>query len=284
MKFLSFHREGKAGLAVEADGGFRGLSEGAAGYPGQLPDILAQGPAALSAAAKTLASGEPVAEGTFRYLPPLARSGKFVCVGLNYRAHTAEGPYEQPDYPTLFARFASSLVGHAEPILRPAVSEQLDYEGELVAVIGATARNVPVETALDHVAGYSIFNDASVRDFQRRTPQWTAGKNFDGTGAFGPYFITADELPPGCKGLTLRTRLNGQVVQEAPIDDMVFPVAELVSICSAFMTLEPGDVIVTGTPSGVGHARRPQLWMKHGDVCEVEIDRLGTLSNPVRDA
>lgn len=283
MKFLTFERDGREGLAVETASGYRGFLEGDPGFPGFLDDLFAEGES-LANAAEALANGIAVDPETVTYLPPLRRSAKYVCVGLNYRAHTAEGPYEQPDYPTLFARFASSLVGHGQPILRPGVSEQLDYEGELVAVVGRTAKDVPADRALDYIAGYSIFNDASVRDYQRRTPQWTPGKNFDGTGAFGPWFITADALPPGCTGLTLKTRLNGQVVQEAPIDDMVFPVAELVTICSSFMTLYPGDVLITGTPSGVGHARKPQLWMRDGDTVEVEIDGIGALANPIRDA
>jgi acylpyruvate hydrolase len=282
MKFLSFESGGKVGLAVETGAGFRGLMQGEAGYPGQLPDILKAG--SLAAAGAALAKGRPVDLGSIRYLPPVAEAGKFLCVGLNYRAHTAEGPYEQPDYPTLFARFSSSLIGHGAALIRPLQSDKFDYEGELVAVIGKTARNVPVETALDHVAGYSIFNDGSIRDYQRRTPQWTAGKNFDGTGAFGPCFVSADALPPGCTGLRLQTRLNGQTVQDTAIDDMVFPVATLISIVSEVMTLNPGDVIVTGTPSGVGHARKPPLWLKPGDICEVEITGLGILSNPVQDA
>ncbi|MFC4666993.1 fumarylacetoacetate hydrolase family protein [Seohaeicola nanhaiensis] len=282
MKFLAYAEAGAEGLAVETEAGFRGLREGHPRFPGRLESLIAAN--RLEEAAVTLAKGDPVEADKVRFLPPLRMAGKFIAVGLNYRAHTAEGPYEQPDYPTLFARFASSFVAHNQPILRPRASVQLDYEGELVAVIGKTAKDVPVEEALDHVCGYSIFNDASVRDYQRRTPQWTPGKNFDGTGGFGPWFVTADALPPGCIGLTLETRLNGQSVQKAAIDDMVFPVADLVSIISAVMTLEPGDVIITGTPSGVGHARKPQLWMKDGDLCEVEISGIGVLTNPIRDA
>lgn len=283
MRFLAFEQSGRQGLAIETAQGFAGLRQGDAGYPGQLADLLQAG-ADLADVAALLAKGAAVDLAAIRYLPPVARAEKFLCVGLNYRAHTAEGPYEQPDYPTLFARFASSLIGHGAPLIRPRLSDKFDYEGELVAVIGKTARFVSPETALTHVAGYSIFNDGSLRDYQRRTPQWTPGKNFDGTGAFGPHFVTADALPPGCAGLRLQTRLNGQTVQDAPIDDMVFPVATLVSIISQVMTLNPGDVIVTGTPSGVGHARKPPLWMKPGDLCEVEITGLGTLSNPVADA
>jgi acylpyruvate hydrolase len=282
MKFLSFEQDGRPGLAIETPSGFRGLREGDADFPGHLPQLLQSGD--LTSAAAALAQGHAVDLTAIRFLPPIAQAEKFLCVGLNYRAHTAEGPYEQPDYPTLFARFASSLIGHGDPLIRPRLSEKFDYEGELVAVIGKTAKDVTPEQALTHVAGYSIFNDGSLRDYQRRTPQWTPGKNFDGTGAFGPFFVTSDGLPPGCAGLRLQTRLNGLVVQDAAIDDMVFPIANLISIISAVMTLKPGDVIISGTPSGVGHARKPPLWMKPGDICEVEITGLGTLSNPVKDA
>lgn len=216
-------------------------------------------------------------------LPPLSNPEKIVCIGLNYKDHSAESGFKQPEYPTVFGRFNSSLIAHGAPILRPAFSEQLDYEGELAAIIGKTARDAAEEDALDHIAGYSVFNDGSIRDYQFKAPQWTPGKNFDDTGAFGPDFVTADDLPPGCEGLRLQTRLNGQVVQDASISDMVFPVAKLVAILSQFMTLKPGDVIVTGTPSGVGLARKPPLFMKHGDTVEVEIDRVGLLRNPVRD-
>jgi 2-keto-4-pentenoate hydratase/2-oxohepta-3-ene-1,7-dioic acid hydratase in catechol pathway len=188
-----------------------------------------------------------------------------------------------PDYPTLFARFSSSLVAHEVPIIRPSESERLDYEGELVAVIGKTGRRIAKADALEHVAGYSIFNDASIRDFQLRTPQWTMGKNFDGTGAFGPVIVTADELPAGASGLEIETRLNGQVMQRASTDDLIFDVATLVSLISVGITLEPLDLIVTGTPSGVGAVRNPPVFMKAGDVCEVEIERIGVLRNKIAD-
>jgi len=182
----------------------------------------------------------------------------------------------------VFARFASSLIGHGADMIVPRVSRDLDYEGELAAIIGVGGRDILEADALAHVAGYAIFNDGSIRDFQHKTPQWTVGKNFDGTGAFGPEFVTADELPPGAKGLMLQTRLNGKVVQRASTDEMIFSVANLVCILSEAMTLEPGDVIVTGTPAGIGAARKPPLYMRDGDVCEVEIEKLGILENPVR--
>ena len=283
MKFMSFEQNGTRGLAVETDDGFKGLLSTEAGHPGDLLSLIRGGPNALAQAAVVLADGATIDPETVTVLPPLSDPQKIVCVGLNYKDHSAESGFKQPDYPTLFGRFNSDLIGHDAPILRPEVSEQLDYEGELVAIVGKRTRDVAEGDALDHIAGYSIFNDGSIRDYQFKAPQWTAGKNFDDTGAFGPYFVTADALPKGCKGLRLQTRLNGQVVQNAMIDDMVFPVARLVSILSEFMTLEPGDLIVTGTPSGVGLARKPQLFMKHGDTCEVEIEGLGVLSNPVRD-
>jgi 2-keto-4-pentenoate hydratase/2-oxohepta-3-ene-1,7-dioic acid hydratase in catechol pathway len=283
MKFLSFESSGIKGLSVETESGFKGLLSTHRAYPGDLLALIRSGGEALQRAAVALKSGYSVDPSAVIITPPVANPEKIVCVGLNYRDHSTESGFEQPDYPTLFGRFNSSLIGHGAPILRPEVSEQLDYEGELVAIIGKPARDVSEAEALGYVAGYSIFNDASIRDYQFKSPQWTAGKNFDDTGAFGPSFVTADALPKGCKGLRLVTRLNGVVVQDAMIDDMVFSVAEIVSICSQFMTLQPGDVIVTGTPSGVGLARKPQLFMKDGDVCEVEIDGLGVLSNPVRD-
>jgi 2-keto-4-pentenoate hydratase/2-oxohepta-3-ene-1,7-dioic acid hydratase in catechol pathway len=176
------------------------------------------------------------------------------------------------------------LIAHGAPLIRPIVSEQLDFEGELAAIIGKPGRHIPVDQALDHIAGYAPFNEASIRDYQiARGQQWTLGKNFDGTGAFGPEFVTADELPPGAKGLHLETRLNGTVVQSANTDDLIFDIATLVSRLSEAVRLETGDVIVTGTPAGIGLFRKPQLWMKPGDVCEVEIERVGLLRNPVAD-
>jgi acylpyruvate hydrolase len=283
MKFLTYKSSGIEGVAIETDGEFKGLLCTHPAYPGDLLALIRAGREALQRAAVALKAGHSVDPNAVSITPPISNPEKIVCVGLNYKDHSTESGFEQPNYPTLFGRFNSSLIGHGAPILRPEVSEQLDYEGELVAVIGRRARDVNEAEALDYVAGYSIFNDASIRDYQFKSPQWTAGKNFDDTGAFGPFFVTADALPKGCKGLRLVTRLNGVVVQDAMIDDMVFSVAETVSICSQFMTLQPGDVIVTGTPSGVGLARKPPLFMRDGDVCEVEIDGLGVLSNPVRD-
>ena len=176
---------------------------------------------------------------------------------------------------------ASSLVGHNAPIVKPSISDQLDYEGEMAMIIGRKGRSIPKEKALEYIAGYSIFNDASVRDFQLRTSQWTVGKNFDGTGAFGPWLVTPDELPAGARGLRIQTRLNGTVLQDSNTSAMLFDVADQIAYLSQAVTIEPGDVFVTGTPSGVGSSRNPKLFMKIGDVCEIEIEKIGILRNPV---
>lgn len=285
MRFISFQQGARAGLAVvAADGQARGLFQGDRDFPGTLDQLVAGGASRLREAGAALQKGERIDLAAIKYLPVLSgQASKIICVGLNYRDHSAESGYALPTYPTLFARFPSSLIAHDAPLLRPPESTCLDYEGELVAVIGKGGRRIAKEQALDHVAAYSIFNDGSVRDFQHKTPQWTVGKNFDGTGAFGPQLVTAEELPPGAAGLRLQTRLNGQVLQDASTSDLVFDVATLVSVLSEAMTLNPGDIIVTGTPSGVGAARKPPVYMKAGDVCEVEIEGLGVLRNPVID-
>jgi 2-keto-4-pentenoate hydratase/2-oxohepta-3-ene-1,7-dioic acid hydratase in catechol pathway len=280
MRLARISEGGRDGLAIQTEDGVKAVF-GDAGLT-NFDAVVAAGEIA-GAFAAVEKRGEAVNLATIGFLPPLPRPPKIICLGLNYADHAAEGGFEPPTFPTLFGRFPSSLIGHGQPIIRPRSSIQLDYEGELVAVIGRTGRHIPKEAALDHVVGYSIFNDGSVRDFQLRTPQWTAGKNFDGTGAFGPWFVTADEVPPGAKGLMLETRLNGQTVQKASTDNMIFDVADTVSLLSSFLTLEAGDVLVMGTPSGIGLARKPPLFMKHGDVVEVEIEGLGLLSNPVAD-
>lgn len=280
MRFARFRIDKTLGLAVDIGDGFHGLMETAPDYPGELGALIADG-ANLETVAQILWAGEPIDLSKATLLPPLAAPRKIVCVGLNYADHAAEGGFEKPAYPTIFGRFASSLVGYGAPIVRPCLSEQLDFEGELAAVIGKTGRRIPKDRALEHVVGYAVFNDASIRDYQFKTPQWTMGKNFDDTGAFGPWFVTAGALPPGARGLKLQTRLNGQVVQAASTDDMLFSVAELVSLLSEVFTLEAGDVIVTGTPAGVGFARKPPLWMAPGDICDVEIEGVGLLRNPI---
>lgn len=284
MKFLSFRKDGHAGLAVsDAPGFYRGLLENDPNFPGQLDDLLRLNEAERDKAVSALKAGPAVDVDAIETRTPLVRPGKIICVGLNYREHARESNLPVPEFPTLFARFASSLISHGSPLIRPPESQRLDFEGELVAVIGKGGRRIAQERALDHVAGYSIFNDGSVRDFQLRTPQWTMGKNFDGTGSFGPVFVAAEALPPGATGLKLETRVNGKVMQHATTDDLIFDVATLVAMISVGITLERGDLIVTGTPSGVGAARKPPVFLQAGDVCEVEIEGIGVLRNPVED-
>jgi 2-keto-4-pentenoate hydratase/2-oxohepta-3-ene-1,7-dioic acid hydratase in catechol pathway len=214
---------------------------------------------------------------------PLQSPGKVFCLGLNYRDHVDEGPFERQEYPTFFMRGATSLVPHGEPIVRPEASVALDYEAELALIIGRRAHHLREEDCADVIAGYTCFNDGSVRDYQQHTLQWTVGKNFDRTGALGPAMVTPDELPPFASGLRIQCRLNGEVVQDSRTDRMLFSVPEVLVYLTSATTLCPGDVIVMGTPSGVGMGSDPPLWMKDGDVVEVEIEGIGTLVNPVED-
>jgi acylpyruvate hydrolase len=278
MRFVSFERDAKPVLGVREGELVRVLGDET------LESLLERG-VDLGEYALTNSSNETIPSADLKFLPPLRRPPKIICVGLNFADHTSESKYEQPDYPTLFFRVHTSLIAHQQPMVRPAVtdSEGLDFEGEIAVVLGKGGRHIAEEDALSHVAGYSVFNDGSVREYQFKTPQWTVGKNFDGTGAFGPDLVTADELPPGVKGLLLETRLNGEVVQLANTNEMVFDVASLISIISEAITLEAGDVIVSGTPSGIGWAREPKLLMKAGDVCEVTVEKIGTLRNVIAD-
>jgi acylpyruvate hydrolase len=281
MRFLAFLDGTERGLALVGESGRAiALRESDRDYPGSLLSIISEG--RIEQAAGALAQGREVRLDSLRILPPIEKPPKIICVGLNYRDHATETNTALPSHPTIFARFASSLVASGEPIICPMDSDQLDYEGEVVAIVGKRGRRIPRSDALVHVAGYSIFNDGSVRDVQLRTPQWTLGKNYDATGAFGPYFVTADSLPAGARGLKIETRLNGTTVQSANTDDLIFDVATLISHLSEAFTLEPGDLIVTGTPAGVGLARKPPLFMKEGDVCEVQVETIGVLQNPIR--
>lgn len=281
IAFTQAHGQPALGARIEGD---QLLNLTAAGAPATLDEVLQQGEAGWALLRRCLQTAtERVPLAGLRYLPPVLNPGKAFAIGLNYMDHAAESKFDVPKYPVVFQRYRSSWVGHQDALLRPKVSTQFDYEAELVAVIGKAGRYISPEAALSHVAGYSIFNDGSVRDFQLRTNQWMLGKNFDQTGAFGPEFVTADELPPGARGLQIQCRLNGQVLQNANTQDMIFDVATLVATCSQAMALQPGDIIITGTPSGVGMARQPQVWMKAGDVCEVEVQGVGVLRNPVID-
>jgi acylpyruvate hydrolase len=211
---------------------------------------------------------------------PILRPGKIMCIGLNYRDHAAESGQAVPEYPTLFAKYANAVIGPGEPIIHPKISEKVDYEAEMGVVIGRRAKAVPVADALHYVAGYLPFNDVSARDFQTRTSQWTIGKTFDTFAPMGPALVTADEVPDP-HNLDIRLSIGGEVLQSSNTRNLVFTVADLVSYLSAVMTLEPGDVIATGTPGGVGAARKPPRWLRPGDVVRIEIERLGVLENPV---
>nr|ART38524.1 G29 [uncultured bacterium] len=283
MRLAKVSRGGVVGLAVQSGSeikavfGDESLSD--------LDAIIAAGGDSLKAAGdKVLASGETVAEADLTFLAPLIKAPKIICLGLNYKDHAAEGGFQVPEFPTVFGRFNSSLMGHGAPMIKPSNSEQLDYEGELIAVVGKGGKDIGRTDALNHIVAYSVFNDGSVRDYQLKTPQWTVGKNFDDTGAFGPWLVTSDELPAGAAGLKIETRLNGQVVQSANTSDMVFDVIDTVSLLSTCFTLEAGDLLVMGTPSGIGLARKPPLFMKDGDVCEVEIEKVGLLVSPIKAA
>jgi 2-keto-4-pentenoate hydratase/2-oxohepta-3-ene-1,7-dioic acid hydratase in catechol pathway len=216
-----------------------------------------------------------------RYLPPVHRPSKIVCLGTNYLGHVLEAGLTKPDFPPVFLRGSSTLLGHLQPMIKPRVSDQLDFEAELAIIIGKTARNVSKEAALSYVGGYSCFNDGSIRDYQLRTSQWTLGKNFDNTGGFGPECVTVDELPEGASGLRLQCRLNGEVMQDSNTRLMIFGVAECIAILTECMTLYPGDVIISGTCEGVGLLRKPPLFMKPGDRCEIDIEGIGVLVNPI---
>ena len=220
-----------------------------------------------------------------KYALPVARPGKIVCLGLNYLDHAKEGPQRDniPKYPTLFMRGLNSFVPHLAPLIRPRVSEQLDYEAELVAVIRKRAKHMTLANAASCIAGYTCCNEGSVREFQRHTSQWHAGKNFDMSGSIGPWMVTSDELPELGKGLKIESRLNGNVMQSDNTANMIFPIAETIVYITQGITLDPGDLLVTGTPAGVGHARKPPVWMKAGDVLEIEIEGIGILRNPVED-
>ena len=284
MRLVTFSREGNSRIGCSINGQLIDLSIAAPALPKDLVSLLEMGPEGLQqaeAAAQSAGSDAQVSLDEINYLPLIPRPPKIICIGRNYAAHAIEGGAEPPSYPEIFYRGATSLIAHNDPIVLPKCSDKLDYEAELVAIVGKTAKNVSRENGLDYVAGYALFNDATLRDYQRKSSQWTIGKNFDNTGGFGPEFVTADELPAGADGLRIQSRLNGEVMQDANTSDFIFPIDDLIAKLSECMTLEPGDVIVTGTPAGVGYARNPPVYMKDGDVIEIEIEGIGVLSNPV---
>jgi len=284
MRFIAFDKSGKPTIGVRRDQEVVDLSTAAPDLPRDMPGLLAAGPSAMDSVASVLTSppaGSVLPGEGLVYHPSIWNPGKIICVGLNYADHAEESGLKKPDYPVLFLRVNTTLVGHGQPLIAPKCSDQFDYEAEMVVVIGKGGRNIARASALDHVAGYSVFNEGSLRDYQFKSQTWTSGKNFDATGGFGPDIVTADEVPAGGDGLRIQARLNGTTLQDGNTDDMMFKVPELIETISEVMTLLPGDIIVSGTPAGVGFARKPPVWMKPGDVCEIEVEGVGLLSNPI---
>ncbi|MFN4163190.1 MAG: fumarylacetoacetate hydrolase family protein [Ferrovibrio sp.] len=283
MRLLNYVKAGKRALGARNGDMIVDLT--AAGLPDSVDALLAMGADGLAKARDAAAKGgvtTPFAQAAL--LPPVLNPSKAIAVGLNYIDHAAESPYKDaPKYPVLFHRFPSSWVAHNEALIKPKVSDQFDYEAELAVIIGKAGRYISKDKALEHVVGYSLFNDGSIRDYQFKSHQWMIGKNFDATASFGPELVTADELPPGAVGLQIRAKLNGQVMQDANTKDMIFDVPTLVSTCSEIFALQPGDVIISGTPAGVGFARKPQVFMKQGDVIEVEVEKVGVLRNTIKN-
>ncbi len=286
MRFTTYLQNGQARLGVLDGAAAIDLQAAQPQVPADLRAALQAGIDLIAAGRAAIASSAPrLPLAGLRFAPLVPEPGKTVCLGLNYFDHAKEGGRtEKPDYPWFFYRGKSSLLAHGAAGLVPKVSSKFDYEAELAVVIGRTVpRHVTQADALQYVLGYACFNDMSVRDYQKRTPQWTIGKNFDATGALGPVLVTADELPPGAVDLHIESRLNGQVMQSASTSDMIFSVAETIKLLAECLTLEPGDVIAMGTPADVGQARNPPVWMKAGDVIEIEIEKIGLLSNPIRN-
>ncbi len=277
MKLLSFVADGGEWFGAASGDGVVTLNE-RVGQPNLRAALAAGAVDAMRKAAREAKPDRKLAQ--IKFLPLIPQPKKILCAGVNYRSHAAEVGRELPKQPSIFVRFSDTLVGHDGEMIRPKVSDNFDYEGELALVIGRSGRHIETERALDYVAGYTIFIDGSVRDYQKFSV--TSGKNFPATGPLGPWLVTTDEIPDPGK-LTLTTRLNGQQVQHSGTDKLIYSIAQIVAFCSDFTTLSPGDVIATGTPEGVGHGRNPPLWMKPGDTLEVEIGAIGILRARIVD-
>jgi len=255
-------------------------------YPSIGDDLqgLIDAPAIMDEIAKTSDFGGSVAVSQITPALPVQRPGTIICLGLNYVEHIKEGGYDIPDYPALFMRGKNSIMAAGAPLVRPTCSEKLDYEAELMIIIGKGGRHISEENALSHVFGYTVFNDGSVRDYQRKTHQWTPGKNFDDTGAIGPFVVTPEDLPEGASGLKIESRVGSEILQNSNTANMIWGVAKTIAIISEYTTLEPGDHIALGTPPGVGHAKKPDpRWLRPGEVVDIEIEGIGICSNPIVD-
>ncbi len=281
-------------LLVGSVAGKRGVfavdGEKAVDLSAAIPDIGSDltgliGDAALMKQAEKAASGGATVDmADITPALPVTEPPTIICLGLNYTDHIKEGGYDIPDYPALFMRGRQSIMAAGEPMVRPTCSERLDYEAELMVIIGKGGRHILEDDALDHVFGYTVFNDGSVRDYQRKTHQWTPGKNFDQTGAIGPVVVTPDEVPPGASGLKIESRVGDEILQSSNTGNMIWSAASAISIISEYTTLQPGDHIALGTPPGVGHAKKPNpRWLRPGETVEVEIERIGICASPVVD-
>lgn len=282
MKLVTFQdAEGVRIGVLTADGaGVVDLHKSDPSLPVDMIAFLAEGQEALTKARKTTAFGTVLPLSEVKLLAPIPRPGKIICIGLNYRDHAGETGAGMPDFPTVFAKWANVIIAAGDPIVLPRNTEQVDYEAELVFVIGKRGRDIPASEALDYVAGYAPFNDVSARDFQNRTSQWTMGKTFDGFGPFGPAITTSDEVADP-HNLEISLDINGEQLQHSNTRELIFDIPHLIADLSSVMTLEPGDIVSTGTPSGVGVARNPKRWLRPGDKVSVTIEGLGTLTNPV---
>lgn len=278
MKLVTFTRSGKQSYGFVDNEKITDIGQTLASTHPDLKSLIGDDYAKLISSSADTAPRVALSE--VQLLPPITNPEKILCVGLNYESHRKETGRPEVEFPTLFTRFANSQIGDGEAMWQPAESTSFDYEGELAVIIGSGGWKIPEDKALEHVAGYSCYNDGSVRDWQRHTSQFTPGKNFRHTGPFGPWLVTTDEIPDPST-LTLTTRLNGEVMQHATTDLLIFTIPVLINYISRFTRLEPGDVIVSGTPGGVGFKRDPQVFMKPGDVVEVEISKIGILKNPI---
>lgn len=287
MRFM-VAQDGHATALYVVDGDDAYRVTGQDGFDGtDIAAVIEAGPEGARQAVQAAKAGAPQAVSDLKPALPLNEFRKVLCLGLNYVDHVKEGGYDIPTYPAIFIRLPHSLMAAGDPMIKPDCSDRLDYEVELMVVVGKGGKHIRESDALDHVFGYTVFNDGSVRDYQRKTHQWTPGKNFDATGAIGPVVVTADELPAGASGLKIESRLNGKVMQRADTSEMMWPVAKTIATISEFTTLEAGDLIAMGTPPGVGHARTPPVFMFPGDIVEVEVENIGVCRNTVvseRDA
>ncbi|EFH13694.1 fumarylacetoacetate hydrolase family protein [Teichococcus cervicalis] len=285
MRLLAFEQEGRARLGARIGDQVVALEDVLPGLPQDLNAAIAalDLPHSAASLAAKLADAPKRPLAGLALLPVVPRPGKILCIGLNYVEHAKEGNNPIPDYPAVFLRGATSLAAPGAALLRPRVSEKFDYEAELAIVIGRRARHLSEAEALSCVAGYTCMNEGSVRDYQRKSTQWSMGKNFDRTGGLGPEIVTPDELPQGPNALRITSRINGRTLQDSNTSDMIFPVPRILAILTEVMTLEPGDVIATGTPSGVGYPRQPPVFMRAGDTVEIEIEGIGVLANTVED-